>query len=107
MNYTTATSISVAYVIPKGSVNNTADNYHLEVRNISAGTRSMVSGASVVAATSTTVGSATFSGVSLPNDGTYLIEICYSNSGDLDGAVVTALTSTSVYKITSVSSITV
>ena len=107
MNYTTATSISVVYAIPKGSVNNTADNYHLEVRNISAGTKSMVSGASVVAATSTAVGSTTFSSVSLPNDGTYLIEVCYSNNGDLDSAVVTALTSTSIYKITSVSSITV
>lgn len=109
MNYVTADSISLVYSIPKGSTKNTADQYHIEVHNVSTGTKAIVNTPTVVAATADASGTATFGAVSLPNVGAYLITVFYAGSADLDAAAVSveSLATTSVYKVAAVTSIVV
>ena len=109
MNYVTTGSISLVYTIPKGSTKNIADQYHIEVHNVSTGTKAIVSSPTVVAATTEVPGTATFGTVSLPNTGAYLITVFYAGSADLDGASVSveSLATASVYKVAAVTSIAI
>ena len=109
MNYVTTDSISLVYTIPKGSTKNIADQYHIEVHNVSTGTKAIVSSPTVVAATAEVVGTATFGTVSLPNTGAYLITVFYAGSADLDVASVSveSLATASVYKVAAVTSIAI
>lgn len=109
MNYVTTDSISLVYVIPKGSTKNTANQYHIEVHNVSTGTKTIVTTPTVVAATTDASGTATFGAVSLPNTGAYLITVFYAGSADLDAAAVSveSLATTSVYKVAAVTSIAI
>lgn len=109
MNYVTTDSISLVYTIQKGSTKNTANQYHIEVHNVSTGTKAIVNSPAVVAATTEAVGTATFGTVSLPNTGAYLITVFYAGSADLDGASVSveSLATASVYKVASVTSIAI
>ena len=109
MNYVTADSISLVYSIPKGSTKNTAAQYHIEVHNVSTGTKAIVNSPTVVAATADANGTASFASVSLPNTGAYLITVFYANPADLDATNVSveSLATTSVYKVAAVTSIAV
>ena len=109
MNYVTTDSISLVYTIPKGPTKNTAGQYHIEVHNVSTGTKAIVNSPTVVAATTAATGNATFGTVSLPNTGAYLITVFYAGSTDLDGASVSveSLATASVYKVAAVTSIAI
>lgn len=109
MNYATTDSISLVYMIPKGSTKNTTGQYHIEVHNVSTGTKTIVNSPTVVAATADARGTATFGAISLPNVGAYLITVFYAGSTDLDAAAVSveSLATTSVYKVAAVTSISV
>ena len=109
MHYVTANSISLVYSIPKGSTKNTAAQYHIEVHNVSTGTKAIVNLPTVVAATADANGTASFASVSLPNTGAYLITVFYAGSADLDAAAVSveSLATTPVYKVAAVTSITI
>ena len=109
MNYVTTGSISLVYTIPKGSTKNTAGQYHLEVHNVSTGTKAIVNSPTVVAATAEVAGTATFGTVSLPNTGAYLITVFYAGSADMDVASVSveSLATASVYKVAAVTSIAI
>ena len=109
MNYVTTDSISLVYGIPKGSTKNTAAQYHIEVHNVSTGTKAIVNSHTVVAATTEAAGTATFGTVSLPNTGAYLITVFYAGSADMDATSVSveSLATASVYKVAAVTSIAI
>lgn len=109
MNYVTTDSISLVYTIPKGSTKNTVGQYHIEVHNVSTGTKAIVNSPTVVAATTAVSGTATFGTVSLPNTGAYLITVFYAGNADLDSASVSveSLATASVYKVAAVTSIAI
>ena len=95
MRFVTAGSVNVVYTIPPLRAHQSdAARYHLEIKNIEAGTEVIVNNPTVVPAvgpnmsSSGTPGSVTFTGVSVPNPGLHVAKVMYANSVDLDGNAV-------------------
>ena len=113
MSYTTESSITVTYNLPKGKYAAdfafSADKFNLEVTNIAANTKAMVSASTVVpgATDSSTAQVVTFSAAPLPNIGPYIFYVQYADNASLDGSSAIAnLAIGQVVKVGSTSAIT-
>ena len=95
MRFVTAGSVNVVYTIPPLRAHQSvATRYHLEIKNIEAGTEMIINNPTVVPAVgpnmdnSGTPGSVTFTEVSVPNSGLHVAKVMYADSVDLDGNAV-------------------
>lgn len=95
MKFVTAGSVNVVYTIPPLRAHQSvASRYHLEIKNIEAGTEMIINNPTVVPAvgpstgSSGTPGSVTFTGVALSNPGLHVVKVMYADSVDLDGNAV-------------------
>ena len=95
MRFVTAGSVNVVYTIPPLRAHQSdAARYHLEIKNIEAGTEVIVNNPTVVPAVGPNMsssgipGSVTFTGVVLSNPGLHVVKVMYADSVDLDGNAV-------------------
>lgn len=95
MRFVTAGSVNVVYTIPPlRAQQSVATRYHLEIKNIEAGTEMIINNPTVVPAvgpdtgSAGTPGSVTFTGVALANPGLHVVKVMYADSVDLDGNAV-------------------
>ena len=108
MSYTTDSSISVTYNLPKGKypVDTVfdANKFNLEVINIAQNAKAMVSGTMTDgAADSNIVKVVTFT-APLPNDGPYIFYVQYADNASLDSS--TAIVNLAIGQIVKISSST-
>ena len=107
MNYVTASTITLSYVIPVALyTNSVALQYHLEVNNVSTGVKKNIAAGTVVAATTTVPGSVAFTAIPTPTDGSYIMDVYYADNADLDAASITKVGTAHAHKVTAVGAVT-
>lgn len=116
MNYITASTFTLDYTIPISAASESVlTQYHLEVCNTSLGTKKNVAAASITAAQAATVdpvfagatGTVSFTGVPVPNDGSYLLNVIYADNADLDSAGFKTVGSSFVLKVAALTTVTI
>ena len=108
MNYVTAATVNLSYVIPAAkAANSVALQYHCEVLNVHTGVRKNVAAGTVVAAVlGVSDGSVAFTLLPTPTDGPYIFSVFYADNADLDTASITKVGVARVQKITAVTAVT-
>ena len=111
MSYTTNSSISVTYNLPKGKYpdGTTIDvnKFNLEVINIAQNTKAMVSGTMTAGAVDSGIVQIVSFTAPLPNVGPYIFYVQYADNASLDSSsAITNLAIGQIVKVSNNSSIT-
>lgn len=108
MNYVSGSTFTLDYTIPISAASESIlGQYHVEVCNTSLGTKKNVAAASITPAQAATLspvfagatGVVSFTGIPVPNEGSYLLNVIYADNADLDSAGFKTVGSCFVLKV--------